>query len=315
MRRLTVVSGKGGTGKTSIAASFAVLARDAVIADCDVDAPDLRLLLDPHIRRRDVFAGSKKAAINETVCSGCGLCSRLCRFDAVLQSAPSAGRATPRFSVDRMACEGCGVCARFCPKKAIDLIDAVCGEWYVSETRCGPLVDARLNAGEENSGKLVTVVRTTAARVAEERGKELLIVDGPPGISCPTIASLSGTDVALVVTEPTPSGHHDAQRIIELTTHMRIPTYLCVNKRDLNAELAAAIQQDAESRGVRLTGAVDYDKLVTEAQVNRQTVVEFAAGPAAAQIEVVFQQVMRSWSNTHASWKSDPACNQAKERQ
>lgn len=225
MQELVVISGKGGTGKTSFLASFAVLAADAVIADCDVDAANLHLVLSPQIKKRVEFRSGHEAVIRTKDCQECGKCMELCRFNAV----PKNGT-KPAYRIDPLACEGCGVCVRFCPAQAIDFPERSCGEWFVSETRCGPLVHAKLGVASENSGKLVSTVRQQAKQLAEETGKNLVLADGPPGIGCPVIASITGATAVLIVTEPTLSGEHDLLRVFSLARHFDLPTYVCVNK-------------------------------------------------------------------------------------
>ncbi|MGB7629601.1 MAG: ATP-binding protein, partial [Candidatus Deferrimicrobium sp.] len=225
MKELVIISGKGGTGKTSLTASFVVLADRPVIADCDVDAADLHLVLSPRINERHEFRSGHEAVIRQDDCNGCGTCLADCRFDAVRMNGKAAGNAT--FVIDPVACEGCGVCIRFCPEKAIDFPERPCGEWMISETRCGPMVHARLGVGAENSGKLVSTVRREARRIAEEEHRFLVIVDGPPGIGCPVIASVTGATHVLAVTEPTVSGEHDLERVLSLTRHFSIPAAVC----------------------------------------------------------------------------------------
>lgn len=278
MREVTVISGKGGTGKTSVTAALAVLARRCVIADCDVDAADLHLLLAPRRSVRHEVTGGHLAAIRPEACTGCGECASLCRFDAVRVSADAAGAAC--YAVDPLTCEGCSVCVRFCPESAIDFAETVCGAWMASETRCGPMVHARLAVAAENSGKLVTIVRREARRVAEERGERLVLVDGPPGIGCPVIAAVTGADLVLIVTEPTVSGAHDLDRVLSLTGHFCIPAAVCVNKWDLDPEMAAQIEARAGAAGARVAGRIRYDRGVTAAQMAGLTVVETAAAAA-----------------------------------
>ena len=240
MKEIVVVSGKGGTGKTSVTASLAVLAERPVLADCDVDASDLYLVLAPRILERHEFFGGRKAVVREADCLGCGDCRRRCRFGAVARRDRSpAGQV---FAVDPFSCEGCGVCVRFCPASAIDFPERSCGEWMVSATRCGPMVHARLGIAAENSGKLVSTVRREARRVAEAEGRSLIVVDGPPGIGCPVIASLTGASLVLAVTEPTLSGEHDLARVLDLARHFGIPSAVCVNKWDINPEAAVGIE-------------------------------------------------------------------------
>jgi MinD superfamily P-loop ATPase len=272
VQELVIISGKGGTGKTSIAASFAVLAGRAVLADCDVDAADLHLILSPQVKRRAVFRSGHEAVIRAGDCVGCGDCERVCRFGAVRPV--DSGQESPKYAVDPVACEGCGVCVRFCPEEAIDFPERTCGEWFVSETRCGPMVHARLGIAAENSGKLVSLVRAQAREVAETRGLDVVLIDGSPGIGCPVIASLTGAKLALVVTEPTVSGEHDLERVLQLTKHFGIPAAVCVNKWDLNPSMTERIEHTARARGAAVAGRVRYDPGVTSAQIRAQAVVE-----------------------------------------
>jgi len=285
MTELVVISGKGGTGKTSLVASFAVLARQAVLADSDVDAADLPLILQPQIRQRQPFTGGKKARIKPGHCTACGKCEELCRFDAVFFDGPGNGRAPRTFRVDPAACEGCGVCAWFCAEEAIEFAPAAGGEWFVSETRCGPMVHAQLGIGTGNSGKLVTIVRAEAQRIAKQRGGALILVDGSPGIGCPVIASITGASLVLAVTEPTLAGEHDLERVARLTRHFGIPLAVCVNKWDLNAEIAQRIEAQAVSAGASILPRVPFDTAVTEAQRKGLAVVEFGNTPAAQAIQ------------------------------
>jgi MinD superfamily P-loop ATPase len=284
MKELVIISGKGGTGKTSVTASFAVLAEKAVLADCDVDAADLHLVLKPDVRERHDFRSGHEAIIREADCTGCGVCLDLCRFDAVRTHETEAGA---RCVVDPVACEGCGVCVRFCPEQAIDFPERLCGEWMVSDTRCGPMVHARLGVAAENSGKLVATVRQEARRIAEEQGRNLVIVDGPPGIGCPVIASLSGAAQVLVVTEPTVSGEHDLARVLKLAAHFGIPATICVNKWDLNPEMTERIEKQARAVGATVAGRIRYDRAVTQAQIRELAVVEIDA-PCAEDIRALW---------------------------
>ncbi len=307
MKELVVISGKGGTGKTSIVASLAALAGKVVTADCDVDAADLHLLFGPMIDRTMPFSGGKVAAINFDKCSGCGKCWVLCRFNAISMIGGSAGRdiqgrgaadtteqgheTAPLFSVDASACEGCGVCAHFCPEKAITFEDVDNGEWYVSKTRLGPMVHARLKAGAENSGKLVTLVRKEAKKIAQETKTDLVLIDGSPGIGCPVIASITGADLVLVVTEPTVSGIHDLGRVVALTRHFGIETAVVVNKYDINVAMTRSIEEVAKEGGLILCGRVRYDTRVTEAQIAGTSVVEAGDGAAKEDIENVWSVI------------------------
>jgi MinD superfamily P-loop ATPase len=291
VRELAVISGKGGTGKTSIVASFAVLSGNSVLADCDVDAADLHLVLEPRIVRRNDFTGGKSARIKAGHCTACGKCEELCRFDAIFFDGPGNGVVEKTFRVDPAACEGCGVCAWFCAESAIEFGPVVNGEWFLSETRCGPMVHARLGIAAENSGKLVSTVRTTARRIAEERGLDLVLIDGSPGIGCPVIASVTGATLALAVTEPTLSGLHDLERVAELTRHFGIPTLVCVNKWDLNPEVCERIEARARETGVGLAGRVRYDHAFTAAQIRAKAVVEYRQDGCAADLRAVWATV------------------------
>lgn len=283
IQELVIISGKGGTGKTSIAASFAVLAGFPVIADCDVDAADMHLILAPSVRERHEFRCGNEAVIRAADCIRCGKCFEVCRFDAVI-----AGGEGESYAIDPVACEGCGVCVRFCPEQAVDFPESLCGEWMVSETRCGPMVHARLGIAAENSGKLVSTVRREARRLAEEKGHGLVLVDGPPGIGCPVIASMTGASQALVVTEPTVSGEHDLERVLKLARHFDIPAAVCVNKWDLNPDMTERIEALASRSGARIAGRIRYDRTVTLAQIQEKAVVEIDA-PSAGDIRLVWE--------------------------
>lgn len=247
MKEMVIISGKGGTGKTSIVASFAALADKCVVADADVDAADLHLVLEPTIVHREDFSGGSRARITSEQCTACGKCEEVCRFDAISYDGPGNGKVDKTYRIDPIACEGCGVCAYFCAEKAIEFGPVVNGQLFVSETRCGPMVHAKLGIAEENSGKLVTAVRKEARQLAEKQERELIIVDGPPGIGCPVIASLTGASLAFIVTEPTLSGEHDLHRVLELTRHFGIPAAVCVNKWDLNPSMAEQIERKAKA--------------------------------------------------------------------
>ena len=291
MKELVVISGKGGTGKTSIVASFATLAQPAVLADCDVDAADLHLVLNPQPLRSEDFSGGKRAKIDAEKCVACGKCADLCRFDAITLDGPGNGGVGKTYLVDPIACEGCGVCAWFCPADAIDFGQAVNGQWFVSQTHRGPMVHAKLGVAEENSGKLVSLVRREARKLIEQCGLELILVDGSPGIGCPVIASITGADMVLIVTEPTLSGLHDLTRVADVAKHFEIPAMVCVNKWDLNPNVAGEIERLAQNRGVTLAGRVRYDRAVTEAQIRRQSVVEYQQNGCAEDIRAVWQRV------------------------
>jgi len=281
MKQLVVISGKGGTGKTVITASFASLAQNKVMVDCDVDAADLYILLEPKIIERHVFKGGKVAVINKKTCNNCGRCISVCRFDAISKD----------FVVDSLSCEGCGVCYYICPQNAIVMEEKISGEWFISETKYGPFVHAKLGVAEENSGKLVSVVRQNARIIAEKENCDLIIIDGPPGIGCPVISSITGTDVVLIVTEPTLSGIHDMKRVIELTQHFRLKTFVVVNKYDLNIEMTLEIENYCKKNKIPLAGKVVYDPVVTEAIANKKIVVEYSDSEVRRQIIDVWRTI------------------------
>jgi MinD superfamily P-loop ATPase len=285
MRELVVVSGKGGTGKTSLTAAFASLARSMVLCDADVDAADLHLLMDPSIRRQEDFQGGGTAVIDRERCTACGLCLDLCRFDAIGSD----------YGVNRIDCEGCGVCVDFCPEKAIAFPARTCGEWFASETRFGPMVHARLGIAEENSGRLVTLVRQEARKIAETRNLDLIITDGPPGLGCPVIASIGGASALLIVTEPSVSGLHDMERVVQLAAHFKVPGMVCVNKFDLNPGQAEAIERLAKEKKIQVLGRIPFDPVITEAMVGGKTVFEYDAGSRAG------RAVRRIWDQIAAS--------------
>ena len=294
MKELAIISGKGGTGKTSVTASFAALAESKVMADCDVDAADLHLILEPEIQHREEFYGGKTASIRKEVCTQCGRCIEVCRFAAISDD----------FVVDPISCEGCGVCVYFCPEDAVDFKENLCGEWFVSKTRFGPLVHARLGVAEENSGKLVTVVRRNAKLIAEKEGKDLIIVDGAPGIGCPVISSITGADGVLVVTEPTLSGVHDLERVVRLAAHFNIKTLVCVNKFDLNREISHSIEEYCGRNGLRFVGRIPYDTVVTKAMIHRRSIVEYSDGAVAQSVRTMWENVSDALMDTEGSHSS-----------
>ena len=290
IQELIVVSGKGGTGKTSLTAAFAGLARNMVLCDADVDAADLFLITDPEIQETHRFQSGHKALIQSDRCTECGLCRDLCRFDAI----------RPDFTIDQLSCEGCGVCVYFCPEKAIDFPLNDCGKWYVSETRMGPMVHAQLNIAEENSGKLVSLVRKEARNLAQAQGRSLILTDGPPGIGCPVIASIGGATAVLVVTEPTVSGKHDMDRVIELAGHFQVPALTCINKSDLNPEMTEEITRYSESRGCEVVGKIPFDPIFVRAMVNRKTVPEYGPETEAANaLQDIWSRILQHLEKTN----------------
>ena len=283
-RQLTILSGKGGTGKTSIAASFAVLAKKAVVADCDVDAPDLYLLLKPEVIETQQFKGSKLAFIYQTECAKCGLCREKCAFGAI----------DSNLEVDAVACEGCGVCTIICPVNTVSLVGRVSGFSYISKTKYGFMVHAMLNPSESNSGKLVTLVRQNAKGVAEKEKSELIIIDGSPGIGCPVIASIAGVDAGLVITEPTLSGIHDLQRVLQLLEHFNVAPFVCVNMYDINMDNTEKILSVCREKSIDVLGCISFSPMVTEAMVKGQTIIEYSPRSAVAvEIENMWKQLNR----------------------
>lgn len=281
IRELVILSGKGGTGKTSVAASFACLAHNKVIADCDVDAADLHLVLGTTVVDSGDFQGGRKAFTDMRLCTGCGECVPYCRFDAIGKS----------FAVDELSCEGCGVCSHFCPAGAIRMREHVSGQWFVSDSRHGPLVHARLGIAEGNSGKLVTIIKRAAREIAERRGLDLILVDGSPGIGCPVIATISGSSFVLIVTEPTVSGIHDLKRVWELSRHFRVRCAVCVNKADINSGNVREIEKFCAAQGIEVLARIPYDEDVTRAQVAARCAVEFSNGPAALAIRKLWDAI------------------------
>jgi MinD superfamily P-loop ATPase len=282
MRELVVLSGKGGTGKTSIVGSFAALAEKKALADCDVDAADLHLLLSPSVRQQSEFWSGQVAQIDEDRCTRCDLCQDLCRFNAIKD-----------FRVDPVSCEGCGFCAHICPVEAITMIENMSGHWFISDTRYGPLVHARLGIARENSGKLVAVVRQQAKQIAEEQDLDYIISDGPPGIGCPVISSLAGASLALLVTEPTLSGIHDLERVLEVCRHFGVPALVCINKCDINEDNSRQIEAYCSAQGIQVASKIPFDNVVTEALVHGVPVVEYADGSVSREIAALWQKVSR----------------------
>jgi len=280
MKEIVVLSGKGGTGKTVIVASLAALARGKVMADCDVDAADLHLLLQPSIKKTEEFWSGKTAFIDKKFCTGCGVCEEVCRFGAI-----------KNFKVDPISCEGCGFCFHVCPEKTISMKDNMAGSWFISDTKYGPLVHARLGIAEENSGKLVAIVRQNARRIAEEQGLSYIISDGPPGIGCPVISSISGANMALLITEPTLSGMHDLDRVLGVCRHFGIAALVCINKYDLNEENTHQIEDFCRRQGVEVISRLPFDNVVTEALVRGLPVVEYAKNGIAAELKTLWEKV------------------------
>lgn len=290
-REITVISGKGGTGKTTVVASLAQMAQDKILADNDVDAADLHLLLTPVVREQHDFVGGAKAEVISDKCIGCGKCAQACHFDAIFFDGPANDIVGLTYRIDPLACEGCGLCPMVCPVGAIRKTPNVTGQWYISSTDFGPMVHARLGIAEENSGRLVAQVRRRAAQLAGELKQSLILGDGPPGTGCPVIASVSGADLVLIVTEPTVSGVHDMERVLKLTRHFRVPAAVVINKADLNAEQAGRIEKIAGEHRARVIGRIPFDRAVNDALMAGKTVIAHGPSQAADALHGVWRQL------------------------
>ncbi len=275
MHEIVVISGKGGTGKTSLTGAFASLARNAILCDLDVDAPDLHILLAPEYVREEAFISGFEAHIDPGACTGCAVCADMCRYGAVVVSGQ-------KYTIDALRCEGCGVCVRFCPAQAVSFTPRHCGQRYISSTRFGTMVHAQLFPGQENSGRLVSLLRREARDTAKAEGRDLILCDGAPGIGCPVISSLSGTHLAVIVTEPTPSGRHDLDRVGRLCEHFRVKVAVIVNKYDLNQDEEGRIQALCRERGYEIVARLPHDPIVTGAMVARKVVTEMPENPLSA---------------------------------
>jgi MinD superfamily P-loop ATPase len=280
MRQLTLISGKGGTGKTTIAGAFAVLAKHKVMADCDVDAADLHLIMDAKIQQTETFYGGRSPVVDVEKCTQCGICTDLCRFDAINDGV-----------VDIVSCDHCGLCSHGCPENAIAMVEDLSGNWFVSGTPHGPLVHARLGIGEENSGKLVTAVRKKASEIAEKENRDLVIIDGPPGIGCPVMASVAGVDMVLAISEPTLSGMHDLDRILELSRHFQIPAKVCINKFDINSKLTHEIERACHEKGAEVISKLPFDRCVIDSLVMKKTVIDHPCGEVTSRIKAMWKTI------------------------
>ncbi|WP_448383220.1 ATP-binding protein [Desulfosoma sp.] len=304
MKELVVISGKGGTGKTSLVAAFAALAGKVVLCDADVDAADLHLVTRPRIMETHDFVSGHEAEIDLERCTRCGLCRQWCRFGAIDEA----------FRVEPLLCEGCGVCAHVCPDRAVDFFEKTCGVWHISETPYGPMVHARLGIAEENSGKLVALVRREARRLAESRRIDLLLTDGPPGVGCPVIASIGNADTVLAVAEPTVSGRHDMERVLALAEHFRVPAAVCVNKCDLHPDEAQRIAEEARTRGAVFLGFIPFDPVVTRSQVDGRSLVDYGETPVVRSIQEVWEG-LRALMAASADGASKPSRESSEARE
>jgi MinD superfamily P-loop ATPase len=276
-KQLTVVSGKGGTGKTTVVGSFAALATNKVLADCDVDAANLYQIVGPTIRESGDFFGAQIPIRNEDLCTKCGKCEEACRFGAITAEA-----------INELACEGCGFCTIVCPTNALEMKQITCGQWHLADTRFGPLVYARLIPGSESSGRLVTMVRQKAEDVALETQAPLILIDGAPGIGCVATAAIADVDLALIVTEPTLAGIHDMERVADLIRHFNIPLAVIINKYDVNEQNSQQIRDYCRQHSIELLAELPYDETVTEAMVNEVPLIEYNDSPVA-------QGIRKAW--------------------
>lgn len=284
MKKITVISGKGGTGKTTLVSNLAALAEKIIIADCDVDAPNLHLLLQPQIIKEDIFRSSKLAVKEEARCTECGMCQGVCRFKAIAKD----------LRINPIKCDGCGVCVAVCPQKALSLKIQDTGHIFISKTKYGPMVHARLKAGAENSGKLVSKVRDIADEVARKEKRGIIIIDGSPGIGCPVVASLKGVDYSLIVTEPTLSGLSDLKRVIKLTKLFKLKTYIIINKFDLNEDISLRIEQYCKINAIDLIGKISFSPLINQVLGEGKLLVDIIPdSKPAIEIKAIWQKILK----------------------
>ncbi len=282
MHEITIISGKGGTGKTSITACFGHLAENTIMCDLDVDASDLHIILQPQIDDKKEFYSGDEYFIDYSKCDSCGLCYKLCKFGAISKQSKA------RYHIDAIACEDCGVCKYFCPQDAIITKSKKCGEWYNSKSRFGSFIHAKLTPGEENSGLLVTLLRKEAKILAEKEGAEFIIYDGSPGIGCPVISSLSGIDVAVIVTEPTPSGLHDLKRVSKLCEHFSVPSVVIINKCDLNQGIEDDICAYCNTNNIKVISKIPFDNVFIDAMIAGNSITEHSNS-------IVSDEILKTW--------------------
>ncbi len=295
MKEITILSGKGGAGKTSVAAAIASVAKNAVFCDTDVDAADMHLIFNPEVKETHIFYGAWVASIDEEKCTNCGICKTHCHFDAIHYKEGGG------LYINPFQCEGCRLCERVCPAMAISSERSENNHWYVSNSRFGPFVHAKMGPGEENSGKLVSEVRNKAKSIAKEQNADFIINDGPPGIGCSAISSVTGTDGVLLVAEPTRSGLHDAERLVELVRSFNIPLFALINKCDINPEITQLIEEYLKEQEIPVLGKWSFDTNIVESMIDRKTVVEFAPdSESALMIQSVWKQLAEAEANSKA---------------
>ena len=277
MKQIAILSGKGGTGKTSITASLAFLINNKILVDCDVDAPDLHIILEPEILRREEFKGRYEFKILPEKCTSCNKCYEVCRFNAIIKTGN-------KYTIDEYECDSCGFCFRVCPEKAIIKREKVSGEWFISNTRAGKFIYARLYPGEENTGKLVTLIRYMAKREAEDEKREYILIDGPPGMGCPVISTLAGVDLVIAVTEPTLSGLSDLKRLLKTADHFEVKSKVIINKYNINKEVSHKIENFCNENGYEVVARIPFDSVFMEAMINRKSVIEYAPSSEASKI-------------------------------
>ncbi len=288
MKEIVILSGKGGTGKTSICASFSTLKQHMVVADCDVDAANLYLILQPENYKEEKYISGSEAVIDYDICINCGKCARYCRFGAI-------SFVEDKVEISGTTCEGCKLCSRICPVEAISMLPSEDSRWYAGDYRNGSMIHARLAPGEENSGKLVSVVREQARQLAKEKEVDLVLLDGPPGTGCPVISSVTGVDKAIIVTEPTKSGFHDLKRIVSLTRSFNIKTLVLINKFDLNTGVSDEIERWCNSEDISFLGKLPFDRRMVESMVQCKSMVEYAPdSEISKEIKLIFNKVIEN---------------------
>ena len=292
MKKITVISGKGGTGKTFLTASFASISKNKVIVDCDVDAANLYILLHPDIKKEEVFMGGYEVSINQDKCIKCGKCLTICRFDAV-KTVKNKNNLIDKILIDKFSCEGCGACLYGCPVDAIEIKEKENGKWFISDTKYGPFIFAKLNVTSENSGKLVSKIKEEGCKIGEEIKADYVIMDGPPGIGCPVIASLSGVDIAIVVTEPTLSGISDMERVIGVAEFFKVETKVVINKYDINIENTKRIEEICKKREIDVIGYIPFSEKVFESVVQTIPYVEFSNDSITEEIKNIWEKIAK----------------------